>query len=333
MTETDTPRIGIVIPAYEAEDFIAAAIRSALDQATPPAVVVVVDDGSPDGTVAAARATAKAVADAGDGGPSAGPEVLVLTGPNRGACHARNRGAEAAVAAGATHLLFLDADDVIEGDYLGAATEAAADGADILLGRVVRRRDGETVHVREVAPADLDPETAFAGWLTGPQINPAGMVFRAGFLDRVGGWREDVLINQDAELVLRGLLLRPRMAAIPRGHGVYHLGHPSLSSRHSEAKLANYVGTLSRLLSSADAAGFGARTGGIEDTLYGVARMSFRNGWTETGRAALGVLRSRGDGRHRGNLVHRVAAGVLGLERKVRLFERGGVSRRNSQAG
>jgi glycosyltransferase involved in cell wall biosynthesis len=50
--------ITVIIPAYRHEQFIAAAIGSALSQSSPPVQILVLDDASADGTVAAARAIA-----------------------------------------------------------------------------------------------------------------------------------------------------------------------------------------------------------------------------------------------------------------------------------
>lgn len=297
-------RLGVVIPAYNAAQWIARSVGSVRAQSAAPAALIVVDDGSSDDTVAVARAL--------DG-------VTVLTGENRGACHARNRGAEAAVAAGATHLLFLDADDEIAGEYIAGAERAGA-AADLIFAPVERIEGGAVTHRKEISAAELDAEALFDAWLRGPQINPAGLVWEAGFFKKIGGWDESIAINQDGEIVLRALLHRPRLGRLTDGRGLYHLGHASLSSRHNEAKLDNYVTTLTGLLEAADRAGFGSRTGGVEKTLYGVARMAFRADWDGTGRRALGVLAARGNRRHHGGLAHRAVAGLLGLERKVKLW-------------
>lgn len=306
-------RLAVIVPAFNSASTISETISSVLaqprfDDLTIDQPIIVCDDGSTDETAAIAR--------------QRGAHVRVLSGANRGACHARNRGAAAAIDTGATHLFFLDADDQVAGDYFVAAAEAATSGADLLLGQIERRRHGQTVHVRAVEDADLTPETAFARWLSEPQINPSGLFFRSDFFRSIGGWNEDVLINQDGEIALRAFLHRPRIARVDRGHGVYFQGRVSLSSQHSEAKLSNYIETLSGLVSLADQRGFGQYTRSLEDTIYGVSRMAFRNGWTDTGRQGLAVLKSRGVQRHVGSLGHRLASTLLGLEHKVRLWKR-----------
>ena len=56
-----TPRASFVIPAYNAAPFIAETVASALTQTTPPLEVIVVDDGSTDGTRAKVESSAGGV--------------------------------------------------------------------------------------------------------------------------------------------------------------------------------------------------------------------------------------------------------------------------------
>jgi glycosyltransferase involved in cell wall biosynthesis len=89
--------VSIVIPAYNAEAFIKAAIESVLAQGHRPLEVIVVDDGSSDGTADIAE--------------SFGPPVTCYRQNNGGPPVARNRGL--AVAQG-EYIGFLDADDLYE---------------------------------------------------------------------------------------------------------------------------------------------------------------------------------------------------------------------------
>ena len=92
------PRVSIVIPAYNAEAFIHTAIGSALGQTVRDVEVVVVDDGSTDGTIDAVKRMA------------AEDErvVLVEHGENRKRLEARRTGIEHA---SGEFVLFLDSDD------------------------------------------------------------------------------------------------------------------------------------------------------------------------------------------------------------------------------
>ena len=89
------PLVSTVIPCHDGERYVAEAIRSALSQACAPHEVLVVDDGSADGSADVVRGF--------------GDAVRLLRLPRSGAARARNHGA--ALATG-RHLAFLDADDL-----------------------------------------------------------------------------------------------------------------------------------------------------------------------------------------------------------------------------
>jgi len=72
------PLVSILIPAYNAEKWVGAAIASALGQTWRHKEIIVVDDGSTDRTLAVAREF-----------ESKG--VCVMTQPNQGAAAARNK--------------------------------------------------------------------------------------------------------------------------------------------------------------------------------------------------------------------------------------------------
>ena len=89
--------ISVVIPAYNAELYLADTLRSALAQTLPPLEILVMDDGSSDRTAAIAE--------------SFGPPVCVIRLRNSKAATARNLGVEQARG---EWIAFLDADDIWE---------------------------------------------------------------------------------------------------------------------------------------------------------------------------------------------------------------------------
>ena len=93
--------VSVVIPAFNRPDMVTRAVRSALAQRpAPPAEVIVVDDGSTDGTGAAA---------------SAAGATVIRHDPGRGGAAARNTGVRAA---GHDWIAFLDSDDEYLPDHL-----------------------------------------------------------------------------------------------------------------------------------------------------------------------------------------------------------------------
>ena len=92
---TGQPTVSVIIPCYDSAEYLREAIESARDQTHRPLEIIVVDDGSTDGSLDIAREYAE--------------PVRVLTQANAGVSAARNTGIE--VARG-EWIAFLDADDV-----------------------------------------------------------------------------------------------------------------------------------------------------------------------------------------------------------------------------
>src|SRR5437868_11251554 len=88
--------VSILIPCYNAERWVAQAIESALSQTWPEKEVIVVDDGSTDGSLDVIKRF--------------GHLIQWETGPNRGANPTRNRLLELAEG---DWLQYLDADDYL----------------------------------------------------------------------------------------------------------------------------------------------------------------------------------------------------------------------------
>jgi len=104
-----TPLVSILIPAYNAERWIAETISSALAQTWPRKEIIVVNDGSIDQTLRVARQF-----------ESKG--VLVVTQKNQGVCAARNKAYE--VCQG-DYIQWLDADDLLSRDKIAKQMKAA----------------------------------------------------------------------------------------------------------------------------------------------------------------------------------------------------------------
>ena len=214
--------VSVVVPCWNAEEWIGEALRSALDQAGVRVEVVVVDDGSTDGTRAAIRRLAD-------------PRVRVISQVRQGASRARNVGT---AASRAPYLQYLDADDVLLPDALrvrAAALESS--GADVAYSDWVRYErasdgrfaDGEAV-ARELGPRpELDLVTDF--WWP-----PGALLYRRAIVERIGAWREDLPIIQDARFQLDAALAGARFVRVP-GVGLRYRVHgpESLSRRDPRA--------------------------------------------------------------------------------------------------
>jgi len=107
------PLVSILIPAYNAEPWIADTVRSALAQTWARKEIIIVDDGSSDGTPSIARQFASKT-------------VTVVTQANQGASAARNNAFELCQG---DYIQWLDADDLLSPNKIAKQIEIAETSA------------------------------------------------------------------------------------------------------------------------------------------------------------------------------------------------------------
>jgi glycosyltransferase involved in cell wall biosynthesis len=164
------------------------AIESALAQTFEGCEVVVVDDGSTDGSLEVIR--------------SFGDRVRVESGPNRGGNAARNRLLELAQG---EWLQYLDADDFLLPEKVAAQMRCAAQqtsGVGVIYSPSIIRDETATPATERVLPIPEphDPWVLLARWYL-PQTGAS--LWRREALQRVGGWKPDQPCCQEHELYLR----------------------------------------------------------------------------------------------------------------------------------
>ena len=124
------PVVSVVLIVFDDRGRLPRALQSALSQSGPRVEVIVVDDGSTDGTADVAAEWA-----------ARDDRVRVVTrATNSGGCGApRNDGLDAAAG---RYLMFLDSDDELEpGAVAGLVAAAERSGADVVLGRASRHNE------------------------------------------------------------------------------------------------------------------------------------------------------------------------------------------------
>ena len=215
------PLVSILIPAFNAEQWISDTIRSALAQTWSPKEVVVVDDGSTDRTLAIAKTFES-------------PFVRVFTQVNQGAAAARNRAFSESCG---DYIQWLDADDLLAVDKI--ERQLAALGADAQPGILLSSRWGQFIYRNQVARftpttlwCDLSPaefmirklnDCVFmqtAVWLVSRQLSISA-----------GPWNTTMLSDDDGEYFCRVVLASEEIRFVPEATVFYrNTGSSSLSS-------------------------------------------------------------------------------------------------------
>ena len=196
------PLVSVIIPVYNCKLYLREALESVLSQTYSPIEIIVVDDGSTDGSVGVAR--------------SFGKLVRYIGQPNGGIGAARNRGVEMAKG---HFLAFLDADDLWMMDKLELQMTILSDQTDLdmVFGRVIQFVSPElSDDERNKLNCPVEPS---AGYHPGAMVIRLESFFRVGLFET--GWQVGEFIDWYAKAMdarLKSYLL-PDVVLGRRLHG------------------------------------------------------------------------------------------------------------------
>lgn len=228
--------VTVVIPAYNAAEYLAEAIESVHRQTLPVAEVVVVDDGSTDDTAAIAE----------------GLGARVIRQPNRGLPAARNAGIRAA---GQPWIALLDSDDLWEAEKMERQWSALqlCPEAQVACCDHLQFRDGEVIRPSFLSLPEIDylrrersrpredvgyfPRIDESFWGVGNFLTPSTMVLRRDLLIAVGLFDESLRYNEDCECFLR-VLSRSPLVVVERPLMRYRVHDKNHSKNELEMLLA-----------------------------------------------------------------------------------------------
>lgn len=174
----ENPLVSVVIPVYNMEAFLPGTLRSVLDSTYARMEVIVVNDGSTDGSLRVAGEFA-----------AADRRVRVVSQSNSGVCRARNT---AIGLARGEYVLPVDADNTIEPTFIARAVEAIESRPGIKV--VAPRADffGDREGEWRLPPFSL-------GLLARKNIMDTCALYRRADWERVGGYCEEIIAREDWE--------------------------------------------------------------------------------------------------------------------------------------
>ncbi|TXF89695.1 glycosyltransferase [Neolewinella aurantiaca] len=195
--EVTRPQVSIVIPAYNAQKFLARSVASVLSQKGCSFEIIIVENNSTDATLRVATA----LQDAHPG------VVRVVQEKIAGASAARNAGL---ALARAEWIQFLDADDALLPGKLARQLQLTAPDTDWVIGELlIRWEDGEET----VVPIADDPWQGLLFYAGLGHLN--ANLFRRSLADEIGGFNPGYRSCNDFEFFFR---LLQRGANIVKDH-------------------------------------------------------------------------------------------------------------------
>jgi len=200
----NTPLVSIIIPVYNAENYLDETIRCAINQTWPNKELIIIDDFSTDKSLAIAKKYEN-------------NWVKVLSQPNSGASVARNNGLN--IAKG-EYIQFLDADDLLSENKIEVQIKLLLGFPEHLaLCTTVHFQDGiepKTQPVQHEWYADGSNDPAdflvklYGGALIGPiyggMIQPNSWLTPRNLIDKAGLWNEMRNPDDDGEFFCRVIL-------------------------------------------------------------------------------------------------------------------------------
>lgn len=187
------PQISVIIPTYNRADLLEIAVQSVLSQQGATFEVIVVDDGSTDGTYERLQEWAKRH-----------QAVRVLHQPNSGRSVARNLGLQHARG---QWLMFLDSDDVLMPDALAALLARAAEcptAAVVAGGTLAIAADGSPMQKGSALPTGQG--WAYPHLIRRFYFSMGSYIIKRSTVNAVGGFDRALEPCEDFDFCLRASL-------------------------------------------------------------------------------------------------------------------------------
>ncbi|MCY6489309.1 glycosyltransferase family 2 protein [Leptolyngbya sp. GGD] len=189
------PLVSILIPAYNAEEYLAETLDSALAQTWDNLEIIVVDDGSQDNTLAIAKQYESKI-------------VKIIHQSNQGQSASENRALEAAQG---DFIQYLDADDLLAPDKIERQIQLLGDSNSpyVTAGEWARfyHTPAEARFIPQVLWADFSPiDWLVTAWEGSYMMHGAAWLIPRTISDRAGGWNANLSLINDFEYFSRILL-------------------------------------------------------------------------------------------------------------------------------
>lgn len=220
--------VSVIVPVYNTESFLPKAIESVLMQSYTDWELILVDDGSTDGSLAICRSYAKRDA-----------RIKVLSQDNQGVSVARNRGLDHARG---TYVTFMDSDDELDADAFDAcAKRAQKTGADMIVFSIdfIASNGAQEVRLPMLEDRDYTRDAFLRTYIQKKALyvySNANKWYKHSLLDTLGlRFEESVHFGEDRLFNYAFLREASVISTLPARFYRYHMrNNESLSSRYIE---------------------------------------------------------------------------------------------------
>lgn len=227
----NNPLVSIIIPVYNAEQFLTETIESTLQQSFKNIEIIIVDDGSKDNSYQIAKQYDCA-------------QITVVKQANQGASAARNHGI--ALAKG-DYIQFLDADDFLHPQKIENQIETLKNYTDLhLIGGTWQRFVNTIDNIYGEVMPKIKQEVAYfdkVEWLIErPMMVPHTWLVSKTLITLAGPWNEGLTLNDDGEFFYRIIAASAGVVIDCKAKAYYRsLNSASLSSRNGRKAMLSWI--------------------------------------------------------------------------------------------
>nr|WP_106568753.1 glycosyltransferase family A protein [Cecembia rubra] len=229
------PLVSIIIPVFNKVDFVKQTLDSALNQSYDHLEIIVINDGSTDGSLSILENYAKQF-----------PEKIKLIDTiNKGVSAATNLGIN--VAKG-EYIQFLDADDILSPDKIANQVSLLQGESSAIMASCewVMFKDDlvDQTHVPYGVFGDFSSGLNWLlhAWNHQEMMQPAAWLTHRELILKGGPWNERLKINQDGEFFCRVLVKCQGIVFEPKGKVYYRMpGESNVSQQKSQKALMSMM--------------------------------------------------------------------------------------------
>ena len=218
--------VSIIIPCFNAERFVREAVESAVGQTWKPVEVIMVDDGSTDGTAKALERWRS--------------RCKIIRQSRQGAAAARNRGL---LEAKGDYIQFLDADDLLSDNKVESQMGRLAGCPRnwVASGSWGRFRESPALAAFAPEPVWKDaapPEFLVSSWLGGGMMPVFSWLTPRELIKEAGPWDENLSVNDDGEFFTRVILKSSGIVFCEGARGYYRTAAGATLSQRGDRAAA-----------------------------------------------------------------------------------------------